>query len=1853
MMIFFSKLKNVHKKIIIFASFAIMLGILGVSSFVYADNFTWTSLLNVTADNSAFAGGFISEDGQRLVIAKNSSDPIYGDTGTIYSSTDGGSTWTERATGQYWTSVSATDDLTYIIATAETRHDPANDTDIDGGVFQITDSTVQKMGSNFTMSAMSSNGHVIVSAPYQSIYYSTTNGDNFGISSLSPQDFTSVTMSADGTIAYITDANGFIYKSIDGGIGWTSLEPGGEPSGSTGVATDDSGNIVYAVGNYSHIYKSTDGGTSWNYLQYSDIGHYSAVSTNSDGSVIVAKLDSNGRIYSSVDGGANFVAEISAGSSEWLSTYISKSGLRAMISSSDSYVYQGILPRVGHYYNDAIGDHDISNLNNWWIDPSCTIQANTLPGNGNDIEIYGDVSVNSSSMPLSFNHISVHATAHTDLILSAGLAATVDYYDSSSMDIDINAPRVNFHDSSSLVSGYTSGDAYFYDSSVDYDGVDGNAYFYGSSTFNGATTSGTATFYGDSAEFADLAALPYGGTIREYDSTIATSRSFVGSGAPWTVIARGFGTVVTLGDSSQYDDSTVFTPDDGGAFIFPEPSVPDAPDVPDLISSDDTGISDTDNITSHTSPTFTVAGCNGTDGDTVVLYEGDTAITGGATCSGDNNTATFPSIALEEGSHVIYAVATNGTGDSDPSGLMTVTVDIVPPEYTPVAPETGSTITSVSSEGTIGYTLDEDIASGSLTMTRTSGPSDPYSPHVCDFIGAALSSHSGVFYNLDLTGSGCSISTGPLSPVDGATYTFHFVWTDAAGNSSEDTETNITFDSRDHTVPTIEFTSPIDGSNVNGDAYPLTVDAGDDIGVAGVTYYYDDIYQIGDEVTSDPYSLNWDTTAISDGSHTLSAVVRDTSNNYATSTVNITIQNSNPPASPYTPSLATGSDSGVSESDNITNVATPTFVVLGCDSSDNETVSLYDSTNSDAFLGSVACSDSTPTITSSPLSDGNHNIYAISTNVNGDSAPSDPVTVTIDTAAPVSDFVSNFAPLFGSTLTSIGGIRYSLDENITSGSLAMTRTGGIADPNSPHVCQFVGNALNAGIQTLNLADQDNSCYEYLSSIVDGAVYDFHFEWTDFAGNVSQDTETNITFDSRDYVPPTIDFTTPTNETAINGDIYSITANVGDDRAIGGVTFYYDDTNQIDSEVTSYPYTLNWDTTAVADGSHTLTAVARDTSNNYATSTINVTIDNTPPDAPGAPELDTPSDTGISDTDNITNNTTLNILIGCADGLTASLYDGATLVTSGVCSADEISFGNVYVEGEHVVTATLSDDLGNESDFSPGLTFTIDTSAPVISSINPNVGNGSYGVGTVIDFQVDFNESVAIVDPLILTFTNSISSTCDLTLINSSTATCSYTVQPGDNSDTLNVASISGTITDVAGNDATDAGIAINSNISNAATIVIDTTSPDAPSSLSADVTDSDVALSWMNPVDSDFSSVTIRRSASGYPSSVSDGDAVVSDFTDLTYTDTSLSAGTYYYSIFAKDLTGNYSTAAHVSAVVSPPEVGDTTPPTITYASVNGSTLIITFNEPIDENNPNLYNYMVHRGDAGEFPQAADPIVDGNTVTLTLNTPVTSDEDDVSIDYLDDIDPRTQDVAGNDLEAIDGFGVENITPLPDTTAPHLTLTSSSNSTVNSIFSVTLSADEGIIGFSLTDISLTNATASNLVTLSSSSYTFDVTPLANGPLSLYIDSGTITDTSGNPNDPSNTLSRTVLFEADEPNHATSGSTGLVTNPSAITPATITHTPVVNPLPPTFFFTHTLSITNINSEVKNLQIFLNANGYTVSLTGNGSLGQEINTFGPKTKAALAKFQFEHHIVPSVGYFGPITKAYMNAMLKGGIK
>ena len=78
---------------------------------------------------------------------------------------------------------------------------------------------------------------------------------------------------------------------------------------------------------------------------------------------------------------------------------------------------------------------------------------------------------------------------------------------------------------------------------------------------------------------------------------------------------------------------------------------------------------------------------------------------------------------------------------------------------------------------------------------------------------------------------------------------------------------------------------------------------------------------------------------------------------------------------------------------------------------------------------------------------------------------------------------------------------------------------------------------------------------------------------------------------------------------------------------------------------------------------------------------------------------------------------------------------------------------------------------------------------------------------------------------------------------------------------------------------------------------------------------------------------------------------------------------------------------------------------------------------------------------------------------------------------------------------------------------------------------------------------------------------------------------------------------------------------------------------------FVFNKNLEMGSAGEDVKQLQKYLNSEGFIIAVSGAGSVGNETTRFGAATQSALIKFQKANKIFPASGYFGPLTRKFIN--------
>src|SRR5262249_1449927 len=139
------------------------------------------------------------------------------------------------------------------------------------------------------------------------------------------------------------------------------------------------------------------------------------------------------------------------------------------------------------------------------------------------------------------------------------------------------------------------------------------------------------------------------------------------------------------------------------------------------------------------------------------------------------------------------------------------------------------------------------------------------------------------------TSTTTSFSDIGLSP--STIYSYAVQAVDAAANTSAaSAPASATTLTPDTTAPTVALTAPSGSAPVSG-TITISANASDDVGVAGVTFLVDNV-MVGNEDTTSTYSVSWDTTAVANGTHTIVARARDTSNN-STDSAPLTVTVSN------------------------------------------------------------------------------------------------------------------------------------------------------------------------------------------------------------------------------------------------------------------------------------------------------------------------------------------------------------------------------------------------------------------------------------------------------------------------------------------------------------------------------------------------------------------------------------------------------------------------------------------------------------------------------------------------------------------------------------------------------------------------------------------------------------------------------------------------------------------------------------------------------------------------------------------------------------------------------------------------
>jgi hypothetical protein len=159
------------------------------------------------------------------------------------------------------------------------------------------------------------------------------------------------------------------------------------------------------------------------------------------------------------------------------------------------------------------------------------------------------------------------------------------------------------------------------------------------------------------------------------------------------------------------------------------------------------------------------------------------------------------------------------------------------------------------------------------------------------------------------------------------------------------------------------------------------------------------------------------------------------------------------------------------------------------------------------------------------------------------------------------------------------------------------------------------NAGVVGVQFLldgaNLGAEDNASpysVSWNTTTATNGIHNLTAKARDAAGNSTVSSSVTVTVNNvPDTLAPAVNITAPTGGTVVG--TVNVTANATDNVGVAGVQFLLNGANLGAEDVTS-PYSVSWNTVAIANGNYTLTARARDAVGNVTTSgPITVTVAN--------------------------------------------------------------------------------------------------------------------------------------------------------------------------------------------------------------------------------------------------------------------------------------------------------------------------------------------------------------------------------------------------------------------------------------------------------------------------------------------------------------------------------------------------------------------------------------------------------------------------------------------------------------------
>ena len=515
-----------------------------------------------------------------------------------------------------------------------------------------------------------------------------------------------------------------------------------------------------------------------------------------------------------------------------------------------------------------------------------------------------------------------------------------------------------------------------------------------------------------------------------------------------------------------------------------------------------------------------------------------------------------------------------------------------------------------------------------------------------------------------------------------------YAWSkDAAGKVSAAKSAIVAITLPDVIAPAVTIMSLASGTQVSG-TVAVSASASDNVAVSKVEFLVDGILKATS--TAAPYSFSWNTTTSANGIHTVIAKAYDAAGNVGQST-SATVTVANDTAAPTDTTAPT------------VYLTSPTYgsqlkgtVAVNVVASDNVAVSKVE-----FFVNGVLKSTSTGAPWSfnwntQTVANGSYNVGAKAYDATGNAgqAETKPVTVANDTTAPV---VSIAAPIGASTVTGTVVVLATASDNVAVTRVEFYLDGVLKATSTAAPYSFSWNTTTSA----------NGAHTVIAKAYDAA------------GNVGQSanatvTVANATAAPTDTTAPTVYLTSPTYGSQVKGTV-AVNANASDNVAVSKVEFFVN--GVLKSTSTGAPWSFNWNTQTVANGSYNVGAKAYDAAGNVGqaeTKPVTVANDTTAPVVSIAAPLSSSTAAG---TVAVSANSSDNVAVTKVE-----FYVNSALAATSTGAPYGFNWNTATLaSGAYTLTAKAYDAAGNVGQ-SAGVTVNVanDTTAPTVTLLSPKV-----------------------------------------------------------------------------------------------------------------------------------------------------------------------------------------------------------------------------------------------------------------------------------------------------------------------------------------------------------------------------------------------------------------------------------------------------------------------------------------------------------------------------------------------------